>query len=564
MTGISKKLKARDAFVHFAEELTKQKVQNLNQVQQSFALTRFYISEIRNCLRAEISDEDLDLAIVDGSNDLDCDLIHRDDKQVLILQARYRGHGQKEPADKISHFQGVLKRLADPQVKVNARLQDQLSQIDWKNDTFELVYVTFGNIDHQARKVSEQPANYPEQIPGLEQRCVWTYHDETNLNEELRSAHALAGQISDKSIVLYPVGQKGNRGNSIIEIVAGEHRSFILALDARQMVRAYQELSRDALFSLNIRNYIGNTSTNAAIITSAQQRPDQFFLFNNGISCLCNKLTAHDDRIEVSGLQVINGAQTVKALVRAGTHRPGKPDPWAIDVPRILVRITELPGGYGSSGRIRDEITQFNNTQNTIKDSDFRSNDPVQLHLKDQFSELWRRGRQVRYLPKRTDLTPKNSEVVRLEEFAKSAYAFLSDPTAFSGATAFLFNDDPQTGGYNLVFGDGETKWDRMPTPEFRIRAAIYWIAQDLTSQIKKDRSNESDADTRAALERKWMVLFAVRKVLEFYFPGDAWKQEIQKFYKGDWELGVGAKGELLLKIYKDANKRDIEVISID
>ena len=108
----------------------------------------------------EISDDDLEVAIVDGRDDLDCDLIHRDDKQVLIVQARYRGHGAKEPPEKISHFQSILKRLADPDVKANARLRDQLSTIDWKNDSFDLVYVTFGNIDNQARRLSEQKANY--------------------------------------------------------------------------------------------------------------------------------------------------------------------------------------------------------------------------------------------------------------------------------------------------------------------------------------------------------------------------------------------------------------------
>jgi hypothetical protein len=515
-------------------------------------LTQFYVKEIRNRLRAEISDEDLNVAIVDGRDDLDCDLIHRDDEQVLIVQARYRGHGATEPAEKISHFQGILKRFADPTVKANERLRDQLSTIEWKNDSFELVYVTFGNIDNQARKLSEQRANYPESIPDLDQRCTWTYLDETNLNEELRGAVALTREISDKVVTLYPIGPKGKKGSaSVIEVEAGKHRSLIMALDARQIISAYQALHRDALFSLNIRNYIGNSKTNTAIISSARTVPDQFFLFNNGISCLCNHLEIHGDRIEVRGLQVINGAQTVKALVRAGAHRPDEPHPWMSDTPRVLVRITEIPGGYGSSGKIREQITQFNNTPNTIKDSDFRSNDPVQQHLKDQFSKIWRRGRQVAYLPKRTDTAPKNAEIIRLEEFAKSVYAFLGDPISFSGATAFLFNDDVG-GGYNLIFGDGENKWDKMPESEFRLRAAAYWLAQEVGSYMRLDRSKEPDLDNRAALEKKWMLIYAVRRVCEHYFGSD-WKQEIQKLYKGDWVFGEGAKGDLLLKIYRDA-----------
>jgi hypothetical protein len=184
--------------------------------------------------------------------------------------------------------------------------------------------------------------------------------------------------------------------------------------------------------------------------------------------------------------------------------------------------------------------------------SDFRSNDRVQEHLKQQFKRIYRRGRQVIYVPKRTDIIPKNVEIVRLEEFAKSIYAFLEDPISFSGATSFLFNDDA-AGGYNKIFGDGEAKWEKMPEDEFRIRAAIYWIAEEFTTFMREDRKAEADPDTRAAMERKWMLLYASRKVFEHYYPNGAWKNELQKIYKGDWSLGVDAKGKLLLRIYRDA-----------
>ncbi len=54
-------------------------------------------------------------------------------------------------------------------------------------------------------------------------------------------------------------------------------------------------------------------------------------------------------------------------------------------VPFVLVRVTEIAESYGSGGKIREQITRFNNTQNTIKLSDFRSNDPVQSQSKGIF-----------------------------------------------------------------------------------------------------------------------------------------------------------------------------------
>jgi hypothetical protein len=73
--------------------------------------------------------------------------------------------------------------------------------------------------------------------------------------------------------------------------LAGDYRSFIMTLDARQIQRMYEELDRDALFSLNIRNYIGNTKPNKDIIESAINEPDKLFIYNNGISCLAIEVT---------------------------------------------------------------------------------------------------------------------------------------------------------------------------------------------------------------------------------------------------------------------------------
>ena len=140
--------------------------------------------------------------------------------------------------------------------------------------------------------------------------------DGDGINDEFRNAVAYERGPSDKMIKLFPEGDKGKRGtSSVINLDAGGYKSYIMALDANQIVNAYRALEGEALFSLNIRNFIGNTGTNKKIIETAKDTPSSFFLFNNGISCLCNKLDSHPDRLEVTGLQVINGAQTVKALV---------------------------------------------------------------------------------------------------------------------------------------------------------------------------------------------------------------------------------------------------------
>ena len=78
--------------------------------------------------------------------------------------------------------------------------------------------------------------------------------------------------------------------------------------------------------------------------------------------------------------------------------------------------------------------------------------------------------------------------MIRLEEYSKAVYTFFFDFLAFSGSSSFLF-DDGVSGGYVKVFGDGDKLWESMPTAEFRIRSAIYWISAEQTVRKLQDLS---------------------------------------------------------------------------
>jgi hypothetical protein len=157
----------------------------------------------------------------------------------------------------------------------------------------------------------------------------------------------------------------------------------------------------------------------------------------------------------------------------------------------------------------------------------------------------------VIYFAKRTDRVPSNTEVVRLEEYSKALYTFLFDFLAFSGSSSFLF-DDGASGGYVRVFGDGDKLWESMPLIKFRLRAAIYWISSEIYSHLRATRGEEIDVDARAALERKWPVVFAFGSAARFIY-GDDWMNQISKLYKGDWRIGQEKKGEIVLLIYNYA-----------
>jgi hypothetical protein len=108
-----------------------------------------------------------------------------------------------------------------------------------------------------------------------------------------------------------------------------------------------------------------------------------------------------------------------------------------------------------------------------------------------------------------------------------------------AGSTSFLF-DDTSKGGYRYVFGDGQQVWTTMPDEEFKLRSAVWWMADAFAPQVKNDRANASDALEKAALERKWFIFFASRLVLERSFGANNYAAHLLPRWRGEWELGKG------------------------
>ena len=549
-----KKPKIKDEYRRFAAETLHEDLGKLSDKQRTLALTQFYLMEIHNRLRGHISEDDFDDGYVDGGGDVGVDFIHRDDNAVLIIQTKYSKEGARVDLKDIQHFQTIFTRLTDHRFKKNKKLSDALADVDFENDTFVLRFITLGRIEGQAKEQTLKEADFPKTIPGLKDRVSFEWSDESALTEDIRNAYAVITGIPDEC-ELISQGLRGRR-SEVLELDAGGYRSFVIVVSASQIVQLYNRF-KDPLFTLNIRNYIGSTATNKGIIKASTESPEYFYHYNNGISCLGTNVTvmADRDRLKVKGLQVINGAQTVKALHRANQQKRWK-SPGA--TPLVLVRVTEIPKGYGEAGRFAEDLVRYNNTQNIIKASDFRSNDPVQKDLKEKFNKVYRFGRNTEYMPKRTERKKRNTWTIRMEEFAKVVYSFLEDPVSFSGSTSYLF-DDGEKGGYRIVFGDGKHIWNKMPDDEFRLRSAVWWMGEAFATRRKTDRDRAKDPVERGALERKWMLIFAARLVLELSF-GTGYPSQMVKFYRGDWELGKDTNGKWFGELYDKAKSAVIFV----
>ena len=193
---------------------------------------------------------------------------------------------------------------------------------------------------------------------------------------------------------------------------------------ARFLHDAYKKYST-RLFSANVRDYLGarksDANINYNIMRSAEERPSDFWVYNNGVTILVNDYSEGRGngrrRLVVSGLSIVNGAQTTGAL---GTLDK-EPAASAI-VPVRFVKTTDTEVIYN--------IIRYNNSQNRVTASDFRSTDSIQRRLREEIAKIpeaeYQGGRRGGYAA----AIARNPKLLPSYTVGQALAAFHGDPVA--------------------------------------------------------------------------------------------------------------------------------------
>lgn len=133
------------------------------------------------------------------------------------------------------------------------------------------------------------------------------------------------------------------------------------------------------LFSKNIRFAIKDSPINEGIRNTIQDVPDKLLYYHNGITFICEKIkekpiSATSNSIKnlsVSGLNIVNGAQTISSLYDIEHIN---------DSALIQIRIIET-----QDTNIITKITRYNNSQNAVSIKDLRTLEPIHKEIKRHF-----------------------------------------------------------------------------------------------------------------------------------------------------------------------------------
>jgi hypothetical protein len=537
----------RDHFKDYVSRMLKCQFDSLDYKRRSVWMARFYADRVLRQVYPSLipeAEEDLNECAIDGSDDCGVDFLTKQGSTVLILQSKYssakkRGKKLTEEPETFAYFSNVLQRLyAGPQsLKMNRKLKEAIADIDWERDAFHLHYITLYKPAENDWTIATKGIAALPNVPDLPERTTLELLDEEKLNIALREA------LQQEHCQLPPIRIAFSRNAEpqpawlCFEDPTDQRHTYVGRINGAQVATLFKA-HKSRLFTLNIRNYIGDTTTNREIRATAEQTPGQFFYRNNGICAVAARISPDDcdnNVLNCENLSIINGAQTVRSLAKAHTD-----DSKAVHQVEVLLRIVEYrPKITEAEQTFLDNVIKYNNTQNAIKLSDFRSNDRVQYSLRKQFSELpSRAGRKFLYKNKRSGERDANYIGIGMEEFIKTVYAFQFGPDDVFGGTQNLF-DTGDGGGYRKLFGDGSGD---VISDRFKELAGIWFLCEYVNHLWKECRST----DPAEALERRWMVYFTVGESIRMVYKHQGRDTIADLMHLADprWKDGSDAKCE--------------------
>ncbi len=251
-----------------------------------------------------------------------------------------------------------------------------------------------------------------------------------------------------------------------------DHRVLICAVKGNEIRDLYLRTGvGEALFNANIRSALTTGLINPAIRATAQSKTEagNFFFYNNGITATCTNFELDEGVVTTVNLQVVNGAQTVKALLEA--LRQPNPEVY------VLLRLIETNQQYGHKSELADRITRFQNTQNPVKASDFYSNDPIQLWLSNNLPQRAGKGAiPAFWYENKRGVKPSSAKgpKVTMEQLAQLRYACLFEAPFIYKKAKDIWDSQNDNEEYWKAFGTNGAKVTEWSTEE--VAEALWMI----------------------------------------------------------------------------------------
>ena len=391
-------------------------------------------------------EDDSDDILMGGSSDLKIDFVLQDEteKIIYLVQTKFASMGKRAKKrgdvdiDDLEIFCKRHEKLQDSEwvrkygnKTISSKLLDYKELVE-DGFKFNFFYITTANATDRAEEiVKEQMKNYEE----LKEEVNIELIDFTKLKELY--ANSLSSEQSIPDVVSFDIPKDKF-------IIKNEPRKTLLAIVKGSSIINLYKQHKKGIFTWNIRGHLGgDKGINKNIKKTAEENPDDFYYYNNGISAVCTGFEIDGNKITANKFQIINGAQTVGSLYLARDKSPNS---------ELLLKVT-VSGSVSTEKGFNADIIKFNNTQNKVNLSDFRSNDKIQEIIEKTFSKTKATSiNGILYLRKRGIKKKSGFTNITLENLARIRYGYLHNPCEVISNAKSLW-DNEKGGKYNKAFG---------------------------------------------------------------------------------------------------------------
>jgi AIPR protein len=324
----------------------------------------------------------------------------------------------------------------------------------------------------------------------------------------------------------------------------GREKSYILMLKPKTIYELFNKF-RFSLFFKNVRNPIHRSNYNQQIVDTLLKKPSAFWYFNNGITGITKVMPdvgVHAKKIQVEGLQIINGAQTVYSVFKAYENATSIQRKAMDSDAKISFRLIR-----SSDEDFNMQITRFTNMQNPLHDRDFWANDDVQQRLQNESfaTDFWYEKRRDEFRLTTEQQEQLGITIVPNSEFIAAYCAFyLQNPVSAVQQTDkfFISKRDDKDGLYEEIF-NSKTKFDDILVSYF-----LYLFAEEVLKESTIEVQGEQFTDEVFSFSIMPVIALS-RIVMQKYFT-------IKRGLANGKELNLNL---LIKNIYQHNNQKDTD-----
>ena len=325
--------------------------------------------------------------ITDGENDSSCDIVFdslnsQGNKIFYVVQSKWNNADNSE---KETNKDEILKALNDFETILRGEKKVVHEKLKSKLEELDLHLKANGEVKFIFLSLSQYRGGADENIEAFRKHDVKTKFEVIDLNriridyidrkyKKIDPVNPLETyQTPEESPVTIEIVQKG--GSIKIE---KPYEAYMFLIRPKAIWELFKKYNF-SLFFKNVRNPLLQSQFNQEIEKTAIEESNLFWYYNNGITAityLLPEIGKKAEKITVTGLQIINGAQTVYAIYRA--YESASPTQRLKMDNEALVTLRLLKSG----GKNFDlNVTRYTNSQNPVQDRDFYANDEIQVNL---------------------------------------------------------------------------------------------------------------------------------------------------------------------------------------